>query len=106
MGEGSIRTSIVVAAELRFGVRKLGSPRLTERVETVLGVLEVVPFAAPADAIYAEIRASLDQAGTPIGGNDLLIAAHALALGDTIVTDNVGEFGRVVGLRVENGLRL
>ena len=61
--------------------------------------------AAPADAVYGTIRASLEQAGTPIGGNNLLIAAHALALGDTIVTDNVEEFGRVEGLNVENWLR-
>lgn len=105
VGEAQVRTSIVVAAELRFGARKLGSTRLTERVEAVLGVLEIVPFAAPADAVYGEIRARLEQAGTPIGGNDLLIAAHALALGDTIVTDNQEEFGRVEGLKVENWLR-
>ena len=105
VGEAQVRTSIVVAAELRFGARKLGSPRLTVRVEAVLAVLEIVPFAAPADAVYGTIRARLEQAGTPIGGNDLLIAAHALALGDTIVTDNVEEFGRVEGLNVENWLR-
>lgn len=105
VGEAQVRTSIIVAAELRFGARKLGSTRLTERVEAVLGVLEIVPFAAPADAVYGEIRARLEQAGTPIGGNDLLIAAHALALGDTIVTDNQEEFGRVEGLKVENWLR-
>jgi tRNA(fMet)-specific endonuclease VapC len=104
--EALVRTSIIVAAELRFGARKLGSPRLTERLEAVLGVLEIVPFAAPADAVYGQIRARLEQAGTPIGGNDLLIAAHALALGDTVVTDNEREFGRVEGLRVENWLRL
>jgi tRNA(fMet)-specific endonuclease VapC len=104
--EALVRTSIIVAAELRFGARKLGSPRLTERLEAVLGVLEIVPFAAPADAVYGQIRARLEQAGTPIGGNDLLIAAHAFALGDTVVTDNEREFGRVEGLRVENWLRL
>jgi tRNA(fMet)-specific endonuclease VapC len=71
----------------------------------VLRVLEIVPFAAPADAVYGEIRVRLEQAGTMLGGNDLLIAAHALALGDTIVTDNQGEFGRVEGLKVENWLR-
>jgi tRNA(fMet)-specific endonuclease VapC len=104
--EALVRTSIIVAAELRFAARKLGSPSLTERLEAVLGVLEIVPFAAPADAVYGQIRARLEQAGTPIGGNDLLIAAHAFALGDTVVTDNEREFGRVEGLRVENWLRL
>jgi tRNA(fMet)-specific endonuclease VapC len=104
--EALVRTSIIVAAELRFGARKLGSPRLTERLEAVLGLLEIVPFAAPADAVCGQIRARLEQAGTSIGGNDLLIAAHAFALGDTVVTDNEREFGRVEGLRVENWLRL
>jgi len=105
VGEARVRTSIIVAAELRFGARKRGSSRLTERLEAVLDVLEIVPFAPPADAVYGQIRARLEQAGTPIGGNDLLIAAQAMALGDTIVTDNEREFGRVEGLVVENWLR-
>lgn len=105
VGESRVRTSIIVAAELRFGARKRGSSRLTERLEAVLDVLEIVPFAPPADAVYGQIRARLEQAGTPIGGNDLLIAAQAMALGDTIVTDNEREFGRVEGLVVENWLR-
>lgn len=105
VGEALVRTSIIVAAELRFGARKLGSPGLTDRLEAVLGVMEIVPFAAPADSAYGQIRVRLEQAGTPIGGNDLLIAAHAIALGDTVVTDNEREFGRVEGLRVENWLR-
>jgi tRNA(fMet)-specific endonuclease VapC len=105
VGEVLIRTSIIVAAELRFGAAKLDSPRLTERLEAVLELLEIVPFEPPADAVYGRIRARLEQAGTPIGGNDLLIAAQAIALGDTVVTDNEREFGRVEGLRVENWLR-
>jgi tRNA(fMet)-specific endonuclease VapC len=78
---------------------------LAGRLEAVLAVLKVVPFEVPADAIYGQIRARLEQAGTPIGGNDLLIAAQAIALGDTLVTDNEREFGRVEGLSVENWLR-
>ncbi len=105
VGEALVRTSIIVAAELRFGARKLGSSRLTDRLEAVLGVLEIVPFAAPADEVYREIRAQLERAGTPIGGNDLLIAAQAIALGDAVVTDNEREFRRVEGLKVENWLR-
>ncbi len=105
VGEPAVRTSIIVAAELRFGARKLGSPRLLERVEAVLGALEVLPFIAPADSYYGQIRADLERAGTAIGGNGLLIAAHAKALGDTVVTDNEREFRRVKGLEVENWLR-
>jgi tRNA(fMet)-specific endonuclease VapC len=105
VGEALVRTSIIVAAELRFGALRRGSTRLTARLEAVLGVLEIAPFEAPADAVYGRIRAQLEQAGTPIGGNDLLIAAQAVALGDTIVTDNEREFGRVEGLSMENWLR-
>ena len=55
--------------------------------------------------IYGTIRTQLELAGTPIGGNDLLIAAQAMALDHTLVTDNDKEFGRIDGLRVENWLR-
>jgi tRNA(fMet)-specific endonuclease VapC len=105
VGEALVRTSIIVAAELRFGALRRASARLTARLEAVLGVLEIVPFEAPADAFYGRIRTQLERAGTPIGGNDLLIAAQAVALGDTMVTDNEREFGRVRGLSVENWLR-
>jgi tRNA(fMet)-specific endonuclease VapC len=104
-GEESVCTSIIVAAELRFGAAKKGSERLTAQLETVLGALEILPFEAPADRVYGEIRTALERAGTPIGANDLLIAAHALALGLTLVTNNAGEFSRVSGLPVENWLK-
>jgi tRNA(fMet)-specific endonuclease VapC len=105
VGEAQICTSIVVAAELRYGAAKKGSPRLTAQLETVLGGLDVLPLEAPADAAYGLIRTRLEQAGTPIGGNDMLIAAQAVALGYTIVTDNEGEFARIDGLPRENWLR-
>ena len=105
VGEDQVCTSIIVAAELRYGAVKRGSPRLAAQLEAVLGSLEVLPFEAPADAVYGLIRSRLEQAGTPIGGNDLIIAAQAVALDQTIVTDNEGEFARVDGLRCENWLR-
>ena len=105
VGEAEVCTSIIVAAELRFGAAKRGSARLSAQLEAVLSVLDVVPFEQPADEAYGAIRAQLEQAGTPIGGNDLLIAAHAKALGFTVVTDNEGEFSRVEGLAYENWLR-
>ena len=105
VGEAQVCTSIIVAAELRYGATKKGSQRLTAQLETVLGGLDVLPFEAPADAAYGLIRTRLEQAGTPIGGNDLLIAAQALALGLTMVTENEREFSRVPGLSVENWLR-
>lgn len=94
-----------MAAELRYGATKKGSPKLSSQLEAVLGALEVLGFEAPADATYGTLSTRLEQAGAPIGGNDLLIAAHALALGYTVVTDNDKEFGRVEDLRCENWLR-
>ena len=74
-------------------------------MERTLATLEVLPFDAPADIHYGELRTKLEKRGTPIGANDMLIAAHALALGYTLVTDNVREFGRVDGLVIENWVR-
>jgi tRNA(fMet)-specific endonuclease VapC len=104
VGERSVCTSIVVAAELRFGAAKRASVRLTRRVEAVLSAIRVLPFEEPADRHYAELREHLERIGTPIGPNDLLISAHALCLGLTVVTGNVREFARVPGLAVENWL--
>ena len=103
-GESKICTSIVVACELRFGARKSGSARLAQQLELILSRMTVLPMAAPADDQYARIRLHLEQAGTPIGPNDLLIAAHALTLGLTLVTANVREFERVPELAVANWL--
>ncbi len=105
VGEAQVCTSIIVAAELRYGATKMGSPRLTAQLEAVLGALEVLPFEAPADAAYGLLRARLEQAGQPIGGNDLLVAAQAIALRHGIVTDNVREFARIDDLPRENWLR-
>ena len=102
VGEDSICTSIIVAAELRYGCAKNGSKRLLKAVEDLLGEISVLPFDVPADAEYGAIRATLEAAGQPIGGNDLLIAAQAYATGATIVTANADEFKRVRGLNVEN----
>ncbi|MBC7801859.1 MAG: type II toxin-antitoxin system VapC family toxin [Gemmatimonadaceae bacterium] len=96
--------SVMVAAELRYGCAKKGSAVLLRRVEQFLSEVPVLPFDVPTDREYGQIRAELDLAGRPIGSNDLLIAAHAFTLGATMVTGNVGEFGRVRGLTVENWL--
>lgn len=104
VGEDNVCTSIVVAAELRYGCARSGSRRLIEAVEELLSEIDILPFDVPADAAYGMIRAALEAAGKPIGGNDLLIAAHAQAIAATIVTANEGEFKRVRGLKVENWL--
>ncbi len=103
-GEDSICTSIIVAAELRYGCARSGSNRLRKAVEDLLGEIKVLPFDVPADGAYGAIRTELEAAGKPIGGNDLLIAAHAHAADATIVTANANEFKRVPGLKVENWL--
>lgn len=104
VGEYAVCTSIVVAGELRYGAEKSGSAALKERVAKTLSAMEVLALDAPADACYAEIRHHLTRAGTPIGPNDMLIAAQALSLDLVMVTANVAEFERVPGLRVENWL--
>jgi tRNA(fMet)-specific endonuclease VapC len=105
VGDDAICTSIIVAAELRFGAAKRGSARLTLQLERILSALDVQPFDAPADASYADLRVQLETAGLPIGGNDMLIAAHALSSARVVVTDNEREFARVPGLEIENWLR-
>lgn len=105
LGEAQVCTSIIVAAELRYGATKRGSPRLSAQLEAVLDALDVVPFEAPADTAYGKLRARLEQVGRPIGGNDLLIAAQAVVLGYAVVTDNEREFARIDGLPCENWLR-
>lgn len=105
VGEDAVATSIVVAGELRFGAERRGSERLSRQLETILSLLPVLPLADEADVHYGRLRADLERRGLPIGGNDMLIAAHALSLDATLVTDNVREFERVAKLRYENWLR-
>lgn len=104
-GENRVCTSIVVAAELRYGATKSGSDRLADRVDLVLSAMHVLSLEAPVDWRYAELRHHLTRQGKLIGPNDLLIAAHALATDVRVVTANVGEFSRVPGLAVENWLQ-
>ena len=103
--DANICTSILVAAELRYGVARRGPGRLANAVEGALAQMSILPFDEPADRAYAGVRAELEAAGQPIGGFDCLIAAHALAAGCILVTNNEREFARVPGLTVENWLR-
>ncbi len=103
-GEDLVCTSIIVACELRFGAAKKGSVRLTEQLEAILGPMLILPLEPDADRHYGALRAHLERAGQIIGANDMLIAAQALAHDLTLVTDNLGEFKRVPGLKVMNWL--
>lgn len=104
VGEANVAISIIVAAELRFGAIRKANAKLSAQIDGFLKWVEVMPLEAPIDQVYGELRTSLERAVTPIGANDLLIAAQALAGDMIIVTDNVREFSRVPGLKVENWL--
>lgn len=95
--------SVITKSELQYGVEV--SPRRAQdhaALAAFLPYVEVLDFPDAAAPHYAEIRADLKKRGALIGGNDLLIAAHARSLGVTLVTNNTAEFGRVRGLAIEN----
>ena len=94
--------SSVTAAELFFGVARTGSQRNMDALRRFLATLEIASFDALAAEVSGSMRAWLASHGTPIGPYDNLIAAHAHALGVTLVTNNTREFERVPGLKVEN----
>ncbi|MEO6278630.1 type II toxin-antitoxin system VapC family toxin [Roseateles sp.] len=96
-------TSVVVQCELAFGLAKTPSPRLQAAYDIQMQQLPVLPLDEDVVGYYASLRAALELAGTPMGANDLLIAAHALAVGATVVTNDT-DFLRVPGLAVENWL--
>lgn len=104
VGEKNVFTSIIVHAEVWYGVKKKGSEELAKKVANVTQRLQVASFAMPGDQRYAEVRLALRK-GQNIGPNDLWIAAHALALDAVLVTANEDEFSRVPGLKIENWLK-
>ena len=100
---GDIGISSITVAELRYGVEKSKyGARNRRAVEQFLTPLAIADFDAKAAQTYGQIRATLEAKGTPIGPLDTLIAAHALSLGVTLVTNNIKEFSRVPGLKLEN----
>ena len=104
-GEMNVFTSVIVAAELRYGALRRGPQRLILELDGLFGELEVRALEPTAALSYGRLRAALEVAGTPISGNDMLIAAHALDLDATLVSDNERDFGRIADLRLENWLR-
>jgi tRNA(fMet)-specific endonuclease VapC len=101
-----LATSSVVAAELRYGADKSRHAiRNHARLDVLLGEVRSLDFDLAAAASYGALRTSLERRGRPIGAHDMLIAAHALAAGLVLVTDNVREFARVPRLSVENWRR-
>ncbi len=104
-GEQAVCTSVIVACELRFGAAKRQSPRLSAQVEAILAAMDVLSLEAPVDEHYARLRLHLELIGTPIGPNDMLLAAQALAENFTLVSANTNEFHRVPGLMCVNWLQ-
>lgn len=103
LDEGEAVVCSVVKAELFFGALRSQNPIKTMAGQRqFLSLFISLPFDDAAAEHYAQIRADLTTKGTPIGGNDLLIAAIALANGLTLITHNTREFGRVAGLRIED----
>jgi tRNA(fMet)-specific endonuclease VapC len=95
--------SVVVVAELRYGADHSARRRTNHsRIDVLIEELEPLDFDLRAAATYGRVRSQLEAIGAPIGPNDMLIAAHALSRGLTVVTDNTEEFDRVKGLKVEN----
>ena len=100
-----ICTSVIVQCELQYGLAKNPASKLHIAYATTMKYIPVLAMEPMVAQYYSQIRTALEAQGTPIGPNDTFIAAHALALGATLVTDNEDEFRRVVGLRVENWLK-
>lgn len=100
--DDGIGISAITAAELYAGVRKSGSRRNLEALEHFLAPLVICDFDRAAAQTYGEVRTALEKKGTPIGPLDTQIAAHAIALDLTLVTNNLREFKRVAHLRLEN----
>jgi tRNA(fMet)-specific endonuclease VapC len=101
-----VAVSVITEAELRTGAAKSSSPVKTMRlVENFLRPLTVVEFTSDDAASYADVRAKLERAGTPIGQLDTLIAAQAVGRKLILVSNNESEFGRVAALRMENWAR-
>lgn len=100
---GTVGMSLVTYGELRYGAEK--SARGAEAMATLAQLVELIPVLEPSVAVgesYGTLRAQLERLGAPIGNNDLWIAAHALALGVTLVSNNTREFARVPKLKLQN----
>jgi tRNA(fMet)-specific endonuclease VapC len=96
--------SAITLAELRFGVERRKSARLDRTITALLSNLAVMPFDDDCAVTFGRIASKLAETGSPIGDLDALIAAHAIALDVTLVTNNAKHFARIPGLHVENWL--
>lgn len=103
LAAGTVGMSLITSGELRFGAEK--STRRDETLAALVRLNELIPvieLGANVGEAYGVLRAQMERAGTPVGNNDLWIAAHAISLGVTLVSNNTREFARVPGLALEN----
>jgi tRNA(fMet)-specific endonuclease VapC len=105
VGSGNVFTSVIVAAELHFGIAKKASQKLRRRVLDAFEFVPVWPMPIVVAEHYGSLRADLELRGLPIGANDMWIAAHALAEDAVLVSNNIREFSRINGLKVENWMQ-
>ena len=105
VGSGNVFTSVIVAAELHFGVAKKASQKLRRRVLDAFEFVPVWPMPVGVAEHYGSLRADLETRGLPIGANDLSIAAHALAEDAVLVSNNIREFSYINGLKIENWMQ-
>ena len=101
----SVALSVITEMEIRYGLARNPALKIAPLIEAFLQSISILPLFSETARHYARVRADLDALGTPIGPLDLLIAAHALSLGVTLITTDLGEFRRVTRLRCEDWTR-
>lgn len=99
---GEVGISSIAASELAYGVAKSGSIKNRKALDMFLAPMQILPFDSQCLWFYADLRASLEKQGLSIGPMDSLIAAHALSIDGTLVTNNIKEFMRVPKLKLDN----
>ena len=100
---GEVAMSAITYGELLYGAEKSQHPKKArEALNELYTLIPPLPLTINTSEYYAKIRATLEKQGKPIGNNDLWIAAHAMALGITLVTNNLKEFSRISSLKIEN----
>ena len=99
---GEVGISSIAASELAYGVAKSGSLKNRTALEMFLAPMQILPFDSQCLWFYADLRASLEKQGLSIGPMDTLIAAQALSIDGTLVTNNIKEFMRVPKLKLDN----
>ncbi len=98
----TVAISVVTAFELEIGALRAQGQHYSEAVRLFIGEFPVLPLENSARKFYGQLRTALERRGEKIGAHDMLIAAHALALDATLVTNNEKEFRRIKGLSIEN----